>query len=79
MPKANRYNASPIVGESDENENIAEDDQEPEDYDGERCSDDQFTCKNSQCISVTQRCDGTRHCSDGSDELSCVINKSTGD
>lgn len=72
------YNTSPII-ESEENEvdNI-EDEVEAEDYE-DRCSDDQFTCKNSDCISVDQRCDGTRHCSDGSDELNCAFTKSSGD
>lgn len=71
------YNASPTV-ESDEDENEIEDAVEPEDYDSDRCSDDQFACKNLDCISIDQRCDGTRHCHDGSDELNCAINK-TGD
>lgn len=75
------FNASPIANESDENENENEneEDVDPDDYDSDRCTDDQFTCKNSLCISVDQRCDGTRHCSDGSDELNCIINKSSGD
>lgn len=73
------YNASPIVGESDENENEIEEDVEPEDYEGDRCSDDQFTCKNLQCISVDQRCDGTRHCTDESDEFNCTFHRPPGD
>lgn len=64
------FNASQIV-ESEEDDN-----DDPEDYDS--CTDDQFTCKNSDCISVDKRCDGTRHCHDGSDELNCAFNK-TGD
>lgn len=71
------YNSLAIV-DSEENENEI-DEAEPEDYDSDRCSEDQFTCKNSDCISVNQRCDGTRHCRDGSDELNCAFNKSSGD
>lgn len=73
------YNASPII-ESEENEvDNNEDDVDVEDYDENRCSEDQFTCKNSACIPVDKRCDGTRHCIDGSDESNCSYTKSSGD
>lgn len=64
-----------IVPESDENE----EEPEPEDYDGDRCTDDQFTCKNSVCIAIDQRCDGRRNCADGSDELDCTFNRRSGE
>ena len=64
------YNILPVTHES-----VEEDEEEPEDYDSERCSQDQYTCKNLQCIKVDQRCDGTRHCSDGSDEVNCTLIK----
>ena len=33
-----------------------------------RCQDNQFQCKNKQCIPVSWHCDGMKDCSDGSDE-----------
>lgn len=71
------HNASPIV-DSDENE-FDNNDEDDDDYDTDRCSDDEFTCKNAQCISAIHRCDGTRNCNDGSDESNCAFNKNAGD
>lgn len=33
-----------------------------------RCQENQFQCKNKQCIPVSWHCDGANDCSDGSDE-----------
>lgn len=74
----NDHGATPIV-DGDENDIDNNDDEhEPDDYDG-GCTYDEFTCKNQKCIPQTQRCDGTRHCDDESDELGCNFNKSPGD
>ena len=35
------------------------------------CGTSRWSCTNGQCISYSQRCDGDRECSDGSDELNC--------
>jgi hypothetical protein len=35
------------------------------------CSDNQFTCKSGQCISIGKKCNGDKDCVDGSDELDC--------
>ncbi|XP_055911049.1 basement membrane-specific heparan sulfate proteoglycan core protein isoform X7 [Eupeodes corollae] len=35
------------------------------------CHENQATCMNGECIDKNQICDGTPHCSDGSDEHSC--------
>ena len=35
------------------------------------CKDDQFNCKNGKCISLTQRCNEKKDCSDNSDEEEC--------
>ena len=32
------------------------------------CSDDEFTCNDGSCVSMSVRCDGKMHCEDGSDE-----------
>lgn len=32
------------------------------------CTKDEFTCDNGQCIPNVYKCDGRRHCGDGSDE-----------
>lgn len=68
------YNAMPTTHESEEND--IDEFSEPDDYESDRCSEQEFTCKNnSQCINLDQRCDGTRHCIDGSDESDCDFNK----
>ncbi|XP_065119801.1 kunitz-type protease inhibitor 1b [Paramisgurnus dabryanus] len=36
------------------------------------CNEDQFTCSNGCCLKKEVECDGQMHCSDGSDEASCV-------
>uniref|UniRef100_A0A3B4FXS2 Low-density lipoprotein receptor-related protein 2 n=1 Tax=Pundamilia nyererei TaxID=303518 RepID=A0A3B4FXS2_9CICH len=35
------------------------------------CGSDQFQCNNGQCINIGWRCDGTKDCTDDSDELNC--------
>ena len=40
-----------------------------------RCPNNLYTCKNEECVISTARCDGTRHCSDGSDEQGCKKDK----
>ncbi|XP_078692043.1 uncharacterized protein LOC144922256 [Branchiostoma floridae x Branchiostoma belcheri] len=35
------------------------------------CTPEEFTCWNGDCVNTTLTCDGTRHCSDGSDEIIC--------
>ena len=35
------------------------------------CSSGAFWCNNGQCIRSVNRCDGTRNCTDGSDETRC--------
>ena len=40
------------------------------------CSSDEFRCTNenhkeTQCVTITSRCDGKEQCSDGSDEIEC--------
>uniref|UniRef100_A0A7N8XVY7 Low-density lipoprotein receptor-related protein 2 n=1 Tax=Mastacembelus armatus TaxID=205130 RepID=A0A7N8XVY7_9TELE len=36
-----------------------------------RCGSGEFQCTNGQCINVAWRCDGTKDCTDNSDELNC--------
>ncbi|KAJ8414276.1 hypothetical protein AAFF_G00051460 [Aldrovandia affinis] len=36
-----------------------------------QCESGQFQCSNSQCINQAWKCDGTKDCSDDSDELNC--------
>ena len=38
-----------------------------------KCSDDQFTCADGQCVDMKHRCDGRTHCDDGSDEYGCKL------
>ena len=35
------------------------------------CGTGAFRCTNLQCIQSSDRCDGTRDCTDGSDEIGC--------
>lgn len=42
-----------------------------------RCSHHEFRCQNNQCINRRARCDGIRHCRDGSDEIQCGMSQST--
>ncbi|GAB1300390.1 Enteropeptidase [Apodemus speciosus] len=38
----------------------------------EPCQDDEFQCKDGNCIPMGNRCDSIPHCTDGSDEANCV-------
>lgn len=42
-----------------------------------RCQENQFQCKNKQCIPVSWHCDGVTDCSDGSDEDSETCSQKT--
>ena len=35
------------------------------------CPHNLFTCNNKECVNSSSRCDGSKHCSDGSDEWNC--------
>ena len=35
------------------------------------CQSGAFLCSNGQCIRSSDRCDGTRECTDGGDETGC--------
>ena len=37
----------------------------------QKCKDDEFTCKNGQCIPSEWRCDKVKDCQDESDEKKC--------
>ena len=39
---------------------------------GFSCADNQFTCKNGECVKRNLQCDGYKACKDGSDEDNCV-------
>ncbi|XP_032030156.1 enteropeptidase [Hylobates moloch] len=38
----------------------------------EPCKEDNFQCKNGECVPLVNLCDGHLHCEDGSDEADCV-------
>nr|XP_011769002.1 enteropeptidase [Macaca nemestrina] len=38
----------------------------------EPCMEDNFQCKNGECVPLANLCDGHLHCEDGSDEADCV-------
>ena len=37
------------------------------------CSDDEFTCNDGSCVSMSVRCDGKMDCQDGTDEAKCKL------
>lgn len=51
------------MDESDESTSICADNK------ADGCSSDKFRCLSGQCINAAEKCDGTYHCSDNSDEI----------
>ena len=47
--------------------------------DAKKCADDQFKCKTGECISIRNKCDKKKDCSDGSDEANCFVSQEKSD
>ena len=39
---------------------------------GRRCTSNEYTCSNGQCINRDRVCDGLSDCQDGGDERGCI-------